>query len=51
MAERLCDLAASFSRDLSAEGRADRTVTIYNQAIRFFSQWLEAQGRSATSTN
>lgn len=48
MAERLSDLASSFSRDLRAEGRADRTVVIYNQAIRFFSQWLEDQGRSAT---
>jgi site-specific recombinase XerD len=48
MPERLSDLAASFSRDLRAEGRSPRTVVIYNQAIRFYSEWLESQGRDAT---
>lgn len=48
MPERLSDLAASFSRDLRAEGRSPRTVVIYNQAIRFFAQWLARQGRPET---
>jgi site-specific recombinase XerD len=48
MSARLSDLAASFSRHLRAEGRSPRTIVIYNQAIRFFSAWLEAQGRTAT---
>ncbi|MBA2559909.1 MAG: tyrosine-type recombinase/integrase [Propionibacteriales bacterium] len=48
MAERLEDLAASFSRHLRAEGRSERTVVIYGQAIRFFSQWLVDKGRPAT---
>ncbi len=48
MAERLEDLAASFRRHLRAEGRSERTATIYGQAIRFFSAWLTAQGRPAT---
>jgi site-specific recombinase XerD len=48
VADRLDDLAASFRRDLRAEGRAERTATIYLQSIRFFGQWLEAQGRPAT---
>jgi site-specific recombinase XerD len=46
--ERLEDLAASFRRDLRAEGRAERTAVIYLQSIRYFGQWLEAQGRPAT---
>jgi site-specific recombinase XerD len=46
--ERLDDLAASFRRDLRAEGRAERTAAIYLQSIRFFGQWLESQGRPAT---
>jgi len=48
MAERLEDLAASFRRDLRAEGRAERTATIYLQSIRFFGEWLTAHGRTAT---
>jgi hypothetical protein len=48
LAERLQDLHASFSRHLRAEGKADRTIVIYGQSVRFFSQWLEAQGRTAT---
>ena len=48
MAERLQDLQRSFARHLRAEGRSERTVVIYGQAIRFFSQWLEAQDRPAT---
>lgn len=45
MSARLQDLGASFARHLRAEGAAERTVTIYGQAIRFFAAWLEAQGR------
>lgn len=48
MAPRLEDLHRSFARHLRAEGKSDRTVTIYGQAITFFSAWLEAQGRTAT---
>lgn len=48
MSSRLADLSKSFSRHLRAEGRADRTVTIYGQAIRFYADWLTAQGRPAT---
>jgi site-specific recombinase XerD len=46
--DRLDDLAASFRRDLRAEGRAERTATIYLQSIRFFGRWLENQDRPAT---
>ncbi|NGY63433.1 tyrosine-type recombinase/integrase [Lentzea sp. NEAU-D13] len=45
MAELLADLAASFRRELRAAGKAERTITIYGQAIRFFSDWLEREGR------
>jgi site-specific recombinase XerD len=48
MSARLQDLQRSFARHLRAEGRSDRTVIIYGQAITFFSRWLEAQGREAT---
>jgi site-specific recombinase XerD len=48
MSARLQDLERSFARHLRAEGRADRTVVIYGQSIKFFSRWLEAQGREAT---
>ena len=45
---RLSDLHKSFDRHLRAEGCSDRTLAVYGQAIRFFSRWLEAQGRTAT---
>lgn len=48
MSARLVDLQRSFGRHLRAEGRSERTVVIYGQAIRFFSAWLEDQGRTAT---
>lgn len=48
MPARLQDLDRSFARHLRAEGGSDRTVTIYGQAVRFFSRWLENQGRDAT---
>lgn len=44
----LADLAASFDRELRRLRRADRTRTLYGQSIRFFSDWLTAQGRPAT---
>lgn len=48
-AERLDDLAASFTRDLRAADKADRTIVIYNQSIRFFCEWLRRQGRPETT--
>lgn len=48
MTARLDDLGSSFARHLRAEGRAPRTVTIYGQAVRFFGDWLEDQGRPRT---
>jgi site-specific recombinase XerD len=48
MVSRLEDLHRSFARHLRAEGLADRSITIYGQAITYFSRWLEAQGRAAT---
>src|SRR4051794_12643777 len=45
MAERLDDLARSFSRHLRAEGKAPRTAVIYGQAVTFYSPWLADQGR------
>jgi site-specific recombinase XerD len=49
MSAPLSDLAASFRRDLRADGKADRTVTLYLQAIRFFGDWCQTQtGKEAT---
>lgn len=42
---RLQDLQRSFARHLRAEGRSDRTVILYGQAVTFYTRWLEAQGR------
>ncbi len=47
--ERLADLAAVFSRHLRAEGCAPRTVVLYNQSIRLFSDWLAANDRPLTT--
>jgi site-specific recombinase XerC len=44
----LADLAASFRRHLRAAGKADRTLVLYEQSIRFFCDWLAAQGRPTT---
>lgn len=44
----LADLHASFLRHLRAAKKADRTLVLYGQAIRFFSDWLVEQGRPAT---
>lgn len=48
MAVPISDLAASFRRHLRAARKAERTQILYGQAIRFFCDWLEAQGRPAT---
>ncbi len=48
MPSRLADLHKSFTRHLRAEGKAERTATIYGQSITFYSAWLQAQGREAT---
>ncbi len=48
MASRLADLHRSFTRHLRAEGKAERTATIYGQSITLYSAWLQAQGREAT---
>ncbi|MEI5672996.1 MULTISPECIES: tyrosine-type recombinase/integrase [unclassified Nocardioides] len=47
MTARIEDLHRSFARHLRAEGKSERTIKIYGQAINFFSGWLEAQGRPA----
>jgi site-specific recombinase XerD len=45
---QIADLAASFRRDLRAAKRSDRTLVLYGQSIRFFCDWLTAQGRPTT---
>lgn len=49
MAEPLPELSASFQRHLRAEGRAKRTCALHEQAIRFFADWLAANGLPADS--
>lgn len=44
----IADLAVSFRRHLRAAGKADRTQVLYGQSIRFFCDWLTAQGRPTT---
>lgn len=48
MASELDRMAASFARDLRASGKADRTITIYLQSIRFFGDWLDSNGLPRT---
>jgi len=48
MSPQISDLAASFRRHLRAGGKADRTLVLYGQSIRFFCDWLVAQGRPTT---
>jgi site-specific recombinase XerD len=48
MPEPLADLAASFRRALRAEGKAERTATIYGQAIKFYAAWLTQQDQPIT---
>lgn len=47
--ERLDDLFRSFARELRAANKAERTVELYGQSVRFYAAWLEAQGRPATT--
>lgn len=44
----LDDLSRSFARRLRAEGKAPRTVDLYGQSVRIYSEWLERQGTPAT---
>ena len=46
--ERLDDLAASSRRSLRADGKAERTATLYDMSVRLYAEWLTAQGRPAT---
>jgi site-specific recombinase XerD len=48
MDARLQDLQQSFLRELNAEQRSPNTLRLYGQSVRFFSRWLETQGREAT---
>lgn len=48
MSPQIADLAASFRRSLRAAGKAERTQVLYGQSIRFFCDWLVAQGRPTT---
>lgn len=48
MSPQLTDLAASFRRALRAANKAERTLVLYGQSIRFFCDWLTEQGRPAT---
>lgn len=48
MSPQIADLAASFRRHLRAAGKAERTQILYGQSIRFFCEWLLAQGRPTT---
>jgi site-specific recombinase XerD len=38
--ETLDELAASFRRDLRADGKASRTITIYCESVALFGHWL-----------
>lgn len=44
MSESLESLHKSFNRALRVEGKADRTVVLYGQSIRYFTRWLTEQG-------
>lgn len=49
MSDPLDELFTSFSRDLRAANKAPRTIEIYGQAVRFFSDWLTMRGVKATT--
>lgn len=44
----IADLSASFRRHLRAAGKAERTITLYQQSLRFFCDWLAEQDRPLT---
>jgi len=46
--EPLEPLAASFARHLRAAGKAPRTIKLYGDSVRFFSDWLAVHGREPT---
>jgi site-specific recombinase XerD len=48
VSSHLQDLQRSFLRELSAEKRSPNTLRLYGQSVRFFSRWLESQGREAS---
>src|SRR3954452_11056392 len=48
MPVRLEDLLASFRRHLRAASKAPRTIELYRQNVRDFSNWLVARDRPAT---
>jgi hypothetical protein len=41
VAARLEDLGKSFARHLRAEGKAERTITLYGMSVRFYARWFE----------
>jgi site-specific recombinase XerD len=51
VAEPLDQLAASFRRDLRADGKSARTIVIYQQALTFFGDWLISNGRGEPTTS
>lgn len=48
MSTDLQDLGASFVRSLKADGKAERTRTLYLQSVTYFSRWLADEGQPAT---
>ncbi|WP_138734870.1 tyrosine-type recombinase/integrase [Modestobacter excelsi] len=48
MPVRLEDLLSSFRRHLRAASKAPRTIELYSQSVRYFSNWLVAHDRPAT---
>jgi hypothetical protein len=42
------DLLSSFRRHLRAADKAPRTIELYSQSVRYFSNWLVPRGRPAT---
>ena len=48
MAIRLEDLLASFRRHLRAASETPRTIELYSQSVRYFSNWRVARDRPAT---
>ena len=47
VAETFESLMDSFNLTLRVEGKADRTLVLYGQSVKYFSQWLAAQGLPA----
>lgn len=47
MAESLESLRSSFNRSLRVEGKADRTLVLYDQSITYFGDWLAQRGQPA----